>query len=688
MDKIGIRTIVVNFDDEQLPYLSLVQGDAKTRGFDIVICDSDGKEIPPSNDYIVELVATGSNAPDTPYANRHTIEDGKYRVMIPTEALSESGFVFLQLVFYQKSTGAVIHTIEQKCPVYRSRGQEVVESNNLYVDITALRLGLERIDELDSRYESMLGEEKIRQDAEKKRNEQEANRIRDEKTRESNETIRKSQELSRKSAEDKRITAEEERKSNEAQRQKDEKSRLEKEVTRQSEEAERQTAEDKRIADEKTRQSQETTRKSQETARESAEDKRVSSETIRASEEATRKANEVKRESNESTRQSQETERVEAEEERKSKFDGWDKTMEGVIPNATDISTGVVKVDKAEDEEAPYTVPTIGRLEENMSAFEDRITADIQSFKDTTVSENNALKEEINNSVDTKISNLDSKMAEEDSKIKDSLITSANDIRKEMNDLATILHYPTLSVDKTKAPGEKNAVKQVGLEELKKSGVAPKALYPHEGYAFYGEVSDSELISGDDLALKIGLSAGTSINKGVGWLKFMYKGRIQFVAKNGLRTNISWEDINSVNAVYGDKTVEINGLTYKVRLPRGIGEDIQPDPKKLQPEWKDRACHNSEWNTLFAPINLRSPDKWTAYFINLVSTPTAKLSTTYSDAELGGDDTYTLCQETVFSENNRSVRGVSISTGAPLLNKTEMSSGKELVWRPVLELVE
>ena len=259
MDKIGIRTIIVNFDDEQLPYLSLVQGDAKTRGFDIVICDSDGKEIPPSDDYIVELVATGSNAPDKPYANRHMIKDGKYRVMIPTEALSKSGFVFLQLVFYQKSTGAVIHTIEQKCPVYKSRGQEVVESNNLYVDITALRLGLERIDELDSRYESMLGEEKIRQDAEDKRNLDEA---------------------------------------------------------------------------------------------------------IRKDNEEIRKANEIKRENNEVIRIDNENNRIIAEEERGIKFDSWDKTMEGIIPNATDTEKGVVKIDKTEGEEAPHTVPTIGKLEE------------------------------------------------------------------------------------------------------------------------------------------------------------------------------------------------------------------------------------------------------------------------------------------------------------------------------------
>ena len=287
MDKVGIRTIVVNFEDEQLPYLSLVQGDAKTRGFDIVICDSDGKEIAPSDDYIVELVATGSNAPDTPYANRHTIEDGKYRVMIPTEALSESGFVFLQLVFYQKSTGAVIHTIEQKCPVYRSRGQEVVESNNLYVDITALRLGIEKIAVMETAYLQVLE---------------------DEATRKSNEIKREENETRRLSSESQILSAEKQRVSNEKQRNENE------------------------------------------------------------------------------------SKRITAEKERETKFDGWDKTMEGIFPNATDTEKGVVKISALDTEEAPYTTVSIGKLEEDMSALEDRIAADTQSFKDTTVSENNALK--------------------------------------------------------------------------------------------------------------------------------------------------------------------------------------------------------------------------------------------------------------------------------------------------------
>lgn len=480
MDKIGIRTIVVNFDDEQLPYLSLVQGDAKTRGFDIVICDSDGKEIAPSDDYIVELVATGSNAPDKPYANRHTIKDGKYRVMIPTEALSESGFVFLQLVFYQKSTGAVIHTIEQKCPVYRSRGQEVVESNNLYVDITALRLGLERIDELDGRYESMLGEEKIRQDAEKKRNEQEANRIRDEKTRESNETIRKSQETARKSAEDKRVTA---------------------------------------------------------------------------------------------------------EEERKAKFDGWDKTMQGIIPN--------VKVDGS----------TI--------------------------------------------------FINEDGEIS---------VRNPNPD------------DFSGSPGSKLLI--AGTME--------------EG--FFGEVSSSELITGDALASECGISQGTSQHSTAGWLKFAYKGEILFVAKKPIRHSIPWVAINTANCVYGDsgdKTVTIDGLTYKVTLMRAL--EPSNDPKTTARAKSGEVNHGSEWNRLMCQIHEQALSKSWDYPNNVeidIGVMEHSLGNgeqgMYNDTDLevkSGDGKNSWCQEMSTSTSLRMTCGGYGVSYSELQNQENSAHNG---WRPVL----
>lgn len=509
MDKIGIRTIVVNFDDEQLPYMSLVQGDAKTRGFDIVICDSDGKEIPPIDDYIVELVATGSNAPDTPYANRHTIKDGKYRVMIPTEALSKSGFVFLQLVFYQKSTGAVIHTIEQKCPVYRSRGQEVVESNNLYVDITALRLGIEKIEVMETAYLQVLE---------------------DEATRKSNEIKREENETRRLSSESQILSAEKQRVSNERQRNENE------------------------------------------------------------------------------------SKRITAEKERETKFDGWDKTMEGIIPNATDTEKGVVKISSLTSESEPYTAVSIGKLNEEKSNI----------LRNVNLLENKVLDNE------TQILTLD----------------------KEVSSVSLW--------DKTVAPGGKEPV----IKE--------------EQYAFYGEVSTDNLIDGNSLALKIGLSSGSSQNRYAGWLKFLYKGKILFVAKKKLRINLSWDDINSVGAVYGEKIIKIENLSYKVRLLRGIGEDVQPDPYIHQEKAAGDACYYSEWNNLFCPISEEAPSLW--QYPDNVQEPISKLRKTYTNIELDMSGS-SWCQEACGAGRSyRGGRGVSHAASTSSSRTTEG-------WRPVLELL-
>ena len=250
MTDIGIRDISVSFRDNKISNISLVQGDALTRGFDITFVNAKGETLPVDDDYIVELIAVNSKDKDTPYACRHEVVDDKYRVMIPPEALSESGSVTIQLVFYQKSTKAIIHTIKQKCPVYQSIGQEFVESNNLYVDITKLRLTLEEIETLKAECEDLIIRGKTAFEDEDSRIDAENKRNLDEIIRKDNEEIRKANEIDRANNEDvridnesKRVTAEEQRKSNETQRIADEKIRFEQELTRRSEETERQTAE-------------------------------------------------------------------------------------------------------------------------------------------------------------------------------------------------------------------------------------------------------------------------------------------------------------------------------------------------------------------------------------------------------------------------------------------------------------
>src|SRR6056297_3784771 len=46
---------------------------------------------------------------------------------------------------------------------------------------------------------------------------------------------------------------------------------------------------------------------------------------------------------------------------------------------------------------------------------------------------------------------------------------------------------------------------------------------------FFGFVPASDLITGDDLALDLGLTAGASIFSDSPWIKYIFKGQIKFI---------------------------------------------------------------------------------------------------------------------------------------------------------------
>src|SRR5699024_58431 len=124
----------------------------------------------------------------------------------------------------------------------------------------------------------------------------------------------------------------------------------------------------------------------------------------------------------------------------------------------------------------------------------------------------------------------------------------------------------------------------------------PELIAGDESAGFYGEVPASELITGDSLASKIGLSSGTSHFSNEPWLKFSYEGKLQYVAKKTYRYNLSWAQINALDAVYGDKIIEIDGKEYKLRLMRAANEDPASSSS-------GSVNHHSEWNKLMLPIH-------------------------------------------------------------------------------------
>ncbi len=181
-------------------------------------------------------------------------------------------------------------------------------------------------------------------------------------------------------------------------------------------------------------------------------------------------------------------------------------------------------------------------------------------------------------------------------------------------------------------------------------------------FGYFGFVSAVELITGDALALDIGLSVGTAQFSDAGWFKWAYNQKILFVAKKTFRHSISWNQINAIGAVFGTKTVSIGGKTYKVRLL--TGGNGQPASEG-----------GGEWNMVMYGVHQNYLPPWD--YCN-----DQDLQTHNSH----GNGSYSWCQETSSANpSNRVRRG---NNGVSYFNTvTSSDTPPSTGWRPVLELL-
>lgn len=215
---------------------------------------------------------------------------------------------------------------------------------------------------------------------------------------------------------------------------------------------------------------------------------------------------------------------------------------------------------------------------------------------------------------------------------------------------------------------------------------------------FFGEVSSNELITGDSLASQVGISAGTSQHSTAGWLKFAYKGEIQFVAKKPIRHSISWNAIDTAKCVYGDsgdKTVVIGGKTYKVTLMRGF--EPTNNPKTVTSAASGVINHYSEWNRLMCQIHEQAiggswdyPDNIESDIGILEHGLGNGSQGMYNDNDLlthynHGMGSYSWCQEMSTFTSYRLFRGSNGVSGSSSTTSSRTSS--YYGWRPVLKLV-
>lgn len=208
-----------------------------------------------------------------------------------------------------------------------------------------------------------------------------------------------------------------------------------------------------------------------------------------------------------------------------------------------------------------------------------------------------------------------------------------------------------------------------------------------DGLIFLGE---SQLISYEDLSTAVDFSEGMLVEDS-GWLHFSLDGVSLYAAKTSVRHSVSWDQLYAAGLVYGaegpgpvpgdtpvdqNKTVEIDGKTYRVRLIRGA----DTDPGSGTAGYDLPGSQSSEWSRLFAPI----------VTVVFPSYPGLKLAA-YTDDDLGtksglaGSSSW--CQEAQLgAPNNRSVRGTSGVNYAGWSASSEVQTG--FGWRPVLELID
>ena len=211
---------------------------------------------------------------------------------------------------------------------------------------------------------------------------------------------------------------------------------------------------------------------------------------------------------------------------------------------------------------------------------------------------------------------------------------------------------------------------------------APAALYE-----YYETVTSSNFITGDALASSLSLTSGTSINSNTNWLKFLSNGKVVYVAQKPIRYNISWNDINSVDAIDGTAIVTIGANNYKVRLLAGATSD------PVDTSIVGNEAIRSEWNRLMLPIREKAPSSFGSSSTILQPTEDWGLDMVSSDLidiDANGDLIYgqwelTKTQSTdsrdVIARYVGTAQSIGVDKRNPFYGSINLDN--KLLWRPV-----
>lgn len=211
------------------------------------------------------------------------------------------------------------------------------------------------------------------------------------------------------------------------------------------------------------------------------------------------------------------------------------------------------------------------------------------------------------------------------------------------------------------------------------------------GVCFYGEVSSAELISGNELASKVSLTAGTAFNSDVGWLKFKLDDKFLYVAKKPFRYNLNWQAIHAAK-IAASLPMKIGKMNYLCRLLR---TDTPGFPSGIR-LGSGVAAHDiagargSEYNRLFYHIakNVNAGNPTSTGIV------TGDLSQ-YTNDDLGWSPSTTVhISGTLTLTVNSGSADSTVKLGRGQANASYIQGIDQNIthphigWRPVLELIE
>lgn len=219
------------------------------------------------------------------------------------------------------------------------------------------------------------------------------------------------------------------------------------------------------------------------------------------------------------------------------------------------------------------------------------------------------------------------------------------------------------------------------LYKAEATGVGPSAASlqydPITDTGYYGEVSSTQFYTGTQISTACAVTSGTLQNDTEGWLKFYWHGQVLFIAKKTFRYNLSWDQINTANAIYGvnlgstgKKTITHIGSSsdYDVKLMKGAMKDPSPEYGNGR-QWNEllyRVCAGTETGEIGADWATFNPS--TDLGINT------------------GNGSYTWCQEVYQpSTADRVLLGGSLLSS--LTYSTSSNTATSFGWRPCLALV-